>query len=80
MKVLAQLALAARGLAPAAEEQNRIALREGRLTVAREIILRNLHRPDLDAARVAGLMGISTRQLHMIFEPSGVSVARMIKT
>ncbi|WP_163341837.1 helix-turn-helix domain-containing protein, partial [Escherichia coli] len=34
----------------------------------------------LDAARVAGLMGISTRQLHMIFEPSGVSVARMIKT
>lgn len=80
VKVLAQLALAARGLAPAADEQNRIARREGRLTVAREIILRSLHDPALDATRVAGLMGISTRQLHMIFEPSGISVARMIKT
>ncbi len=75
VQTLAQLALAARGLAVADSEPGRDAVRSARLAAARDIIDRNLHRP-LSAAAVAAMLKISVRQLHLLFEPTATSFAR----
>ena len=77
VQTLAQLALAARGLAVADSEQGRDAVHTARLAAARDIIDRNLHRP-LSAASVAAMLRISVRQLHLLFEPTATSFARYV--
>jgi len=79
VQTLAQLALAARGLAAADSEPGRDAVRSARLAAARDIIDRNLHRP-LSAAAVAATLKISVRQLHMLFEPTATTFARYVLT
>ena len=37
-----------------------------------------MHRPDLTPAAVAAELGISLRQLHVLFEPTGLSFARTL--
>ncbi|MDX3726183.1 helix-turn-helix domain-containing protein [Streptomyces caniscabiei] len=49
-----------------------------RLAVAKDHINRHLADPGLSAGRVAEAIGVSTRQLSRIFEPTGVSPARHI--
>jgi AraC-like DNA-binding protein len=78
LQMLAQLALVARGLASPAGEGTREAVRAGRLEAARHLIERNLHRGDLTPARAAGALGISVRQLHLVFEPTGTTFARYL--
>ena len=39
-----------------------------RLSLARRLIGRHLHDPDLAPSRVADLLGVSVRHLHMLFE------------
>ncbi|MES2603003.1 MAG: AraC family transcriptional regulator [Pseudomonadota bacterium] len=75
---LAQLALLARGCVATGSPDSRAALRFGYLHAARNILVRDLHRPDLSPAFVASALGISVRQLHLLFEPTGASFSRTL--
>jgi AraC-like DNA-binding protein len=78
LRHIAQLALLLRGSVPAGAGRSRAALRFGQLHAARRLIVANLHRPDLSPQMIADALAISLRQLHMLFEPTGVSCARTI--
>lgn len=73
---LAQLALLARNRVAAGTPEVRAALRFGFLHAARRILAGELHRPDLSSAMVASVLGISVRQVHVLFEPTGMSFSR----
>ena len=78
LDTLAQLALLARGLAAPRSERSRVAIRAGHMRKARETMERNIHRSDLTPALIAGLLGISVRSLHLLFEPTGDSFSRTV--
>jgi AraC-like DNA-binding protein len=78
VRTLAHLALVARGLASPADEPGRDAVAAGCLQAAQQIIERHLDRRDLSPARTAAMLGISVRQLHLLFEPTGTSFARYL--
>jgi AraC-like DNA-binding protein len=78
VETLLQLALVARGLASTKAEPAREAVRAGQLEAVRQFIARNLARADLTPARAAQAVGISVRQLHLLFEPTGTTFARYI--
>lgn len=48
------------------------------LILAKEHVERRLHDPQLDAAEVAGVLGISVRQLARVFETAGTTPSRYI--
>lgn len=75
---IARLALIARGRLPAGLPESRAAMRAGFLQAAYHMMARNLHRPDLTPATVAAELAISLRQLHVLFEPTGLSFARTL--
>lgn len=75
---IARLALIARGCLAQGSPEGRAALRAGFLHAAREIMIRDLHRPDLSSATVAAELAISLRQVHVLFEPTGLSFARSL--
>ncbi|MEP9375857.1 AraC family transcriptional regulator [Aquabacter sp. CN5-332] len=74
----AHLALLARGRLGAGSPEGRAALRAGFLEAAREIMIRDLRRPDLSPETVAGELAISVRQVHVLFEPTGLSFTRTL--
>ena len=71
VNVLAELALIDLGTVAAGSRRGQRALRTARLALARRLIARHLPQPDLSAAMVAGLLGVSVRHLHMLFERTG---------
>ncbi|MGO4716807.1 helix-turn-helix domain-containing protein [Bradyrhizobium sp. 2TAF24] len=73
---LAQIALGVRGLLAPTDEALRLAVRQVRLIQARDLISQNFRRGDLTPARIAAMLEISVRQLHLLFEPTGTTVAR----
>lgn len=75
---LAQLALLAAGAAGAGTPESRWALKNAYLHAARRLIRDNLHRPELSVDLVATRLGVSVRQVHLLFEPTGVSLHRTI--
>jgi AraC-like DNA-binding protein len=75
---LAQLALLARGCVTAGSPESRAAIRFGLLQAARAIIHRDLRRPELAPSSVAVELGVSVRQIHLLFEPTGRSFARSL--
>lgn len=75
---ITRLALIARGRLAQGSPEGRAALRAGFLHAAREIMIRDLHRPDLSSATVAAELAISLRQVHVLFEPTGLSFARTL--
>ncbi|MDH2382700.1 AraC family transcriptional regulator [Bradyrhizobium sp. CER78] len=75
---MVRLALLARGRLRPRQDEIRAALHAGYLHAAREILLRDLHRASLTPAAVATELGISLRQLHALFEPTGLSFARTL--
>lgn len=77
-QTLVQLAFLARGLTAAAEEPARDAVRAARLERARQIVEAQLCRSDLRPALVSATLGISVRQLHLLFAPTGTSFARYV--
>lgn len=78
VQTLAQLAIVARGMAAPQEQRSRDAIRSGLLQRAKRTIENNIHRSDLSPAVVAGVLGISVRQLHVLFEPTGTTYARYV--
>lgn len=77
---IARLALIARGRLAQGSPEGRAALRAGFLHAARDIMTRDLHRPDLSSATVAAELAVSLRQVHVLFEPTGLSFARTLTT
>lgn len=75
---LGQLALLARGRVAPGSPESRAALRFGQYHAARQVILQKLFHPDLSPALVAGLLGVSVRQIHLLFEPTGESFSRTV--
>lgn len=78
VQTLAQLAIVARGMSAPQEQRSRDAIRTGLLQRARQTIETHIDRPDLSPAMVAGLLGVSVRQLHLLFEPTGTTYARYV--
>ncbi|MEW6257259.1 MAG: AraC family transcriptional regulator [Pseudomonadota bacterium] len=74
----AHLALLARGRLSPRSLEGRLALRAGYLEAAREIMVRDLGRPSLSPATVASELSISVRQVHVLFEPTGLSFSRTL--
>ncbi len=75
---IARLAMIARGRLPSGLPESRAALRAGLLQAARDIMRRDMHRPNLTPAAVAAELVISLRQVHVLFEPTGRSFARTL--
>ena len=77
---IAQLALLARGRVAAGSRESRSALRHGYLHEALRLIAQSLVRPDLSPGKIAQTLNISLRQLHLLFEPTGMSFSRTVLT
>ena len=80
LQTLVQLALVTRGLASPLSETGRDAVHAGQFEAACRFIERNLQRADLTPAAVARAVGISVRQLHLLFEPTGTTFSRHLLT
>jgi AraC-like DNA-binding protein len=78
VQTLAQLAIMARGMSAPRNERSRDAIRAGLLQRAKQAVETNIHRHDLSPSMLAGLIGISVRQLHLLFEPTGTSYTRYV--
>ncbi|WP_457106686.1 helix-turn-helix domain-containing protein [Methylobacterium sp. P5_C11] len=76
---LLHLALLARGAGEPRADSARAAIRAGLLDRAHALIERRLHEPGLSPAQVAAALGISIRQLHILFEPTGTSFGRHLR-
>ena len=71
---MARLALVASGTLKGGAQDGRQAMRTGLRHAALRIMRRQFHRHDLTPDLVAQRLGVSVRQLHLIFEPTGRSV------
>lgn len=71
---MARLALVACGTLKGGAQDSRRAIRTGLRHAALRIMRRQFHRHDLTPEQVAQRLGVSVRQLHLIFEPTGRSV------
>jgi AraC-like DNA-binding protein len=78
LRNLCGLVTLACGASDEGTEWGREALRSAQLAAVRRHIDLHLADPDLSPASVAAALGISTRQLHRLFEPSGSTFARYV--
>jgi AraC-like DNA-binding protein len=78
VEALGQLALIERGLIKPASRQAQRGLRIGRLSLARRLIARRLEDPNLSPGMVAGLIGVSVRHMHMLFESAEKSFSQTV--
>jgi AraC-like DNA-binding protein len=78
VKALAALALIACGIITPASRRGQLALRVGRLSLARQLIARHLSQPTLSPAMLADLLGVSVRHMHMLFEGTGMSFSQTV--
>jgi AraC-like DNA-binding protein len=80
VQTLAQLAVLAHGLAGAGDRAGRSRTRTELLQDAMHMVESNIHRSDLSPMVMAGWLRISVRQLHLLFEPTGISYARYVSS
>ncbi|SFI56698.1 helix-turn-helix transcriptional regulator [Bradyrhizobium sp. Gha] len=78
VQALGHLALIERGIVRPVSRRAQAALRTARLSLARRLIAHNLQDPDLAPARVADLLGVSVRHLHMLFEAGERSFSQTV--
>ena len=78
VRALAQLALVERGVIEAGSRRAQHALRIGRLSLSRRLIARHLSNSELSPSMVAGLLGVSVRHLHMVFEMAEKSFSQTV--
>lgn len=76
---LVRLVALALGMAPDMRDAGRAALRRAKFQRVLRYIDQHLCEPDLTPARVAGAVGISVRQLHLLFEPEATSFGRWVQ-
>jgi AraC-like DNA-binding protein len=75
---IARLAMLERGRLPPGMPECRAALRAGFFHAAHEILARDHHLPNPSPGAVARELGISLRQVHVLFEPTGLSFSRTL--
>lgn len=75
---IARLALVARGRLASGMPEVRAALRSGLRYAAEEIMARDRHQHGLTPGKVALELGISVRQLHVVFECAELTFARTL--
>jgi len=75
---VAELALIERGEIKPASRRGQQVLRIGRLCLAQRLITRHLSQAALSPAMVAGLLGVSVRHLHLLFETTGTSFSQTV--
>jgi AraC-like DNA-binding protein len=78
VRELALLILLARGRITRGTPEARAAVRSGYRHAAMNMIRTSFHRADLTPATLASALGISVRQVHLLFEPTGTTFARML--
>lgn len=78
VQALGHLALIERGIVRAGSRRGQAALRTARLSLARRLIARHLQDPELAPTRVADLLGVSVRHLHMLFEVADRSFSQTV--
>lgn len=78
VQTLVQLGLAG-SRKPDVPPQKLAGSREARLRAVQQAIELHLHRPNLSPATLSTMLGISVRQLHLLFEPSGTTCARYVQ-
>lgn len=78
VQALGHLALIERGIVRPGSRRGQAALRTARLSLARRLIARHLQDPDLVPTRVADLLGVSVRHLHMLFEVADRSFSQTV--
>jgi AraC-like DNA-binding protein len=78
VQALGHLALIERGIVRPGSRRGQAALRTARLSLARRLIAHHLLDPDLTPTRVADLLGVSVRHLHMLFEVAERSFAQTV--
>lgn len=78
VQTLVQLALIERGLIRPTSRGALEALRFARLSLARRLIARHLSNPRLSPALIAGMLGISIRHLHILFEAENRSFSATV--
>ncbi|GGI32177.1 helix-turn-helix transcriptional regulator [Bradyrhizobium guangdongense] len=78
VQALGHLALIERGIVRPGSRRGQAALRTARLSLARRLIARHLQDPDLAPTRVADLLGVSVRHLHMLFEAAERSFSQTV--
>lgn len=76
---LVRLVAVALGAAPKLREIGRDIVRSTKLDQALRYIDGHLPEPDLTPTRVAAALGISIRQLHLLFEPTATSFAQWVQ-
>jgi len=60
------------------EAATRRGLAAARLVGVKKLVARRLTEPDLTPTKVARAMGISVRQLHLLFEPTGITFSQYL--
>lgn len=80
LRILARLLVLACDPNAPRDELAHLDMRAARLEMARQHMARNFTDPRLDPAMVAKALGISIRQLHQLFEPTGTTFARHLAT
>ncbi|MEH2485076.1 helix-turn-helix transcriptional regulator [Bradyrhizobium sp. AZCC 2230] len=78
VQALGHLALIERGIVRPGSRRGQAALRTARLSLARRLIAHHLQDPDLAPARMADLLGVSVRHLHMLFEVADRSFSQTV--
>ena len=78
VQTITQLALVERGVVRPRSRIAQHAIRAGRLSLARRLIVRHIAQPQLSPNFVANLLGISVRHLHVLFEAAPLSFAQTV--
>ena len=76
---VAQLLAMARGAMSPDDARGEGALNRARVQLARDYIEVNLANPGLTPTMVASAVGVSTRLLHLLFEPTGQTLSRLVQ-
>ncbi len=80
VQTLANLAMLAYGVAGPDDNASREAVQRAKRQRVVQFIEQNLHDPGLSPSSAARALGVSVRQLHMLFEPTGVSFSQRVRT
>ena len=78
VEAVREFALIERGAIEPGSRRGQQALRVGRLCLAQRLITHHLAQAALSPAMVAGLLGVSVRYLHLLFETTGKSFLQTV--
>ena len=78
VRTLTHLTLIERGVVRPTSRVAQYAVRAGRLSLARRLMARHIAEPQLSPGFIAGILAISVRHLHVLFEESSMSFSQAV--